>query len=164
VLDKVTGRSATDPYQVEPGKAGRASGQQVDASVPAVEGGGAGPDVRNKLKRSPADDDDGQENVHGDSQIAHGVALDVATRKDIVPGVPISLQRRSTIEKDKVIHENPLAGDGHQKPTSCCGFQGKVRDRMQIQVADRSNDVHVHMASLFTNLTVQTSHGLTMAA
>ena len=64
-----------------------------------MKGGKAIPDLRDQLKYSGENYDDRREKVHGDGEIAHGVARDVTMRYMLTPSVEIPPQRRYTKER-----------------------------------------------------------------
>jgi hypothetical protein len=89
VLNKVADRSSA-PHHVQAGDAGHEHGWHVDTTIPTMKCRRVASDLRDELKRSAHDDDDGQEQMHGDGDIAHRVARHVSVRHDFVPGGQIS--------------------------------------------------------------------------
>src|SRR5206468_256529 len=87
-----------DPNHIKTDDADRESGRYVDTPVPAMNGWCAVPDPGDELNRSAGDNHDGQEKMHGDGQIAHGVAGDIPVRHDGVPRREIPLHGRAAIE------------------------------------------------------------------
>src|ERR1700678_1883355 len=84
MLRKIANAS-TDPRHIKTGKADGECGHNVETPIPAMKDGEAVPDLRNKLKHPGQDDDDGRDQMHGNGEVAHGIARDVAMREVLTP-------------------------------------------------------------------------------
>jgi len=141
MLRKVA-NAATDPHHIKTGKADRESGHNVETPIPAMKRGKAIPDLRDQLKYSGENYDDRREKVHGDGEIAHGIARDVTMSYVLTPSMEIPPQRRQTKERRYRKRENRLADEDHEKPTTGCYFQGCVRNGIQVQPISQYGCAH----------------------
>jgi hypothetical protein len=71
--------------------------------------------------------------MHGDGEIAHGVAADPSPRYESIPPVKIPSQRRKAIKRRYRKREYQLADDGYRKPKPRGCFQDAVSKRIQLQ-------------------------------
>src|SRR5258708_21919056 len=69
--------------------------------------------------------------MHGDGEIALGVAGNVPMRHTFVPRKPISAHTRHAVERRYRKREDQLAHDGYSKPKSDCRSQGGVGKALQ---------------------------------
>jgi hypothetical protein len=120
--------ASTDPQHVQTRTADRESGQHVETPVPAMKGRCALSDLRDQLNRSAEDDEDGRQQMHGDGDIADGVARDVPMRHEPVPRLVVPSHGGTGIEGRDGEREHQLADDGRQEPEAGDGRQSAVGD------------------------------------
>jgi hypothetical protein len=83
--------------------------------------------LRNKLKHSRDNYDDGRGQMYGDGQIAHGIAGNKPMRYGFTPRMKISSQRGKPIETPNRKGERELPDHNYHNPKPCGCFQRAVR-------------------------------------
>jgi hypothetical protein len=97
-----------------------------------MKGGGVLPYLRNKLNQPGENDNHGRRKMHGDSEVAHGIAGNISMRYVVAPG-PLRSPSRGchTVERRYGKREYQLADDHHPEPKPDGCFKGSLRDVLQ---------------------------------